>query len=137
MYSVKKVVKAMNKQKRKDGAINLALASAIGAASGAIMALFIAPKSDSINNSLNQIKEKVVDAVVIGKEKVDDLAKDGKNTLDDLAKEGKNTLEERKNDMKDVKGKLEDKFEDSKIDIVEDIDKHNDSKNKNYVSKQK
>ena len=101
------------------------------------MALFIAPKSDSINNSLNQIKEKVVDAVVIGKEKVDDLAKDGKNTLDDLAKEGKNTLEERKNDMKDVKGKLEDKFEDAKIDIVEGIDKHNDSKNKNYVSKQK
>ena len=118
MYSVKKVVKAMNKPKRKERARNLVLASAIGAASGAIMALFIAPKSDSINNSLNQIKEKVVDSVVIGKEKVDDLAK-----------EGKNTLEERKNDIKDVKGKLEDKFEDSKNDIVEGIDKHYDNKN--------
>ena len=102
MYSVKKVVKAMNKPKRKERARNLVLASAIAAASGAIMALFIAPKSDSINNSLNQVKEKVVDAVVIGKEKADDLAKDGKNTLDDLAKKGKNTLEERKNDIKDV-----------------------------------
>ena len=118
MYSVKKVVKAMNKQKRKEGAINLALASAIGAASGAIMALFIAPKSDSINNSLNQIKEKVVDAVVIGKEKVDELVKDGRNML-----------EERKNDIKEEKGKLEDKFEDAKIDIVDGMDEHYDSKN--------
>ena len=118
MYSVKKVVKAMNKQKRQERARNLALASAIGAASGAIMALFIAPKSDSINNSLNQIKEKVVDAAVIGKEKVDELVK-----------EGRNMLEERKNDIKEVKGKLEDKFEDAKIDIVEGINNHYDSKN--------
>lgn len=108
MYSVQKVVKAMNKQKRKDQARNLVLASAIGATSGAVMALFIAPKSDSINNSLNQIKEKVVDALEIGKEKVDGLVK-----------EGKNMLEERKNDIKEVQGKLEDKFEDAKIDIVE------------------
>jgi len=113
MYSVKNVVKAMNKQKRKEQARNLALASVIGAASGAIMALFIAPKSDSINNSLNQIKEKVVDAVEIGKEKVDDLVK-----------EGRDMLEERKNDIKEVKGKLEDKFEDAKIDIVEGINEH-------------
>ena len=97
MYSVKKVVKAMNKQKRKDRARNLGIASAIGAASGAIMALFIVPKSDSINNSLNQIKEKVVDSVVIGKEKVDDLAK-----------KSRNMLKKRKKDIKEVKGKLED-----------------------------
>ena len=118
MHSVKKVVKAMNKQKREERARNLALASAIGAASGAIMALIIAPKSDSINNSLNQIKEKVVDSVVIGKEKVDDLAK-----------EGRNMLKKRKKDIKEVKGKLENKFEDAKMDIVEGIDKHYDSKN--------
>jgi gas vesicle protein len=119
MYSVKKLVKAMNKQKRKDRARNLAIASAIGATSGAIMALFIAPKSDSINNSLNQIKEKVVDSAVIGKEKVYDLSK-----------KGRNMFKKRKKDIKEIKGKLEDKFEDSKIDIVEGIDKHYDSKNK-------
>jgi gas vesicle protein len=115
MYSVKKVVKAMNKQKRKEQARNLALASTIGAASGAVMALFIAPKSDRINNSLNQIKEKVVEVVEIGKEKVDKLVN-----------EGRNMLEERKNDIKEVKGKLEDKFEDAKNDIVEGVD---DNKN--------
>ena len=118
MYSVKKVVKAMNKQKRNEQAKNLVLASAIGAASGAVMALFIVPKSDSINNSLNQIKEKVVDALDIGKEKVDELVK-----------EGRNMLEERKNDIKEVKGKLDDKFEDAKIDIVDGMDEHYESKN--------
>jgi len=128
MYSVKKVVKAMNKQKRKDRARNLALASAIGAASGAIMALFIAPKSDSINNSLNQIKEKVVDSAVIGKEKVVDSVVIGKEKVDDIAKKGRNMFKKRKKDIKEIKGKLEDKFEDSKIDIVEGIDKHYDSK---------
>ena len=118
MYSVKKVVKAMNKQKRMERARNLALASAIGAVSGAIMALFIASKSHNINNSLSQIKKKVVDKVEIGKEKVDELAK-----------ESKNILEERKNDIKEVKGKLEDKLEDAKIDIVEGMDENYDSKN--------
>ena len=118
MYSVKKVVKAMNKQKRKEQARNLALASAIADASGAVMSLFIAPKSDRINNSLNQIKEKVVDVVEIGKEKVDELVK-----------EGRNMLEERKNDIKEVKGKLEDNFDDAKSDIVEGMDEHYDNKN--------
>jgi len=118
MYSVKKVVKAMNKQKRMERARNLALASAIGAVSGAIMALFIASKSHNINNSLSQIKKKVVDKVEIGKEKVDELVK-----------ESKNILEERKNDIKEIKGKLEDKFEDAKIDMVEGLNAHYDSKN--------
>jgi len=118
MYSVKKVVKAMNKQKRNEQAKNLVLAAAIGAASGAIMVLFIASKSDSINNSLSQIKKRVVDTVEIGKEKVDELVK-----------ESKNILEERKNDIKEIKGKLEDKFEDAKIDMVEGLNAHYDSKN--------
>ena len=99
MYSVKKVVKAMNKQKRKDRARNLALASAIGATSGAIMALFIAPKSDSINNSLNQIKERVVDSAVIGKEKVVDSVVIGKEKVYDLSKKGRNMFKKRKKDI--------------------------------------
>lgn len=70
MYVVKKVVKAMNKEKWKKRVENLALASTLGVAVGVVMTLFITPKYDSINNSFNKIKEKVLEVVEIGKVRI-------------------------------------------------------------------
>lgn len=70
MYVVKKVVKAMNKEKWKKRVENLALASTLGVAVGVVMTLFITPKYDSINNSFNKIKEKVLEVVETGKVRI-------------------------------------------------------------------
>ena len=56
MYLVKNVVKAMNIEKRKERTRTLVLATVLGVVSGVIIALVIAPKSDSINNYLSKIK---------------------------------------------------------------------------------
>ena len=116
MYSVKNVIKAMNKEKREERTRNLLLASALSAVAGAAMALFIAPKSDSINNSLNKVKEKVSEVVVTGREKVEELAK-----------EGKVKFEERKNDIKEGADEGKAKFEAIKLDIKKSADELKDA----------
>jgi len=52
----------------------------------------------------------------------------GKEKVGEIIEEGRNILEKRKNDIKEVKAKLEDNFEDAKIDIVEGMDEHYDNK---------
>ena len=78
MFLVTNVVKAINKEKRNERAKDLVLAAALGAAAGAVAALFIAPKSEDINMSLDTLKEKVLETIEKGKGKVDGLVNEGK-----------------------------------------------------------
>ncbi|HEY8889638.1 MAG TPA: YtxH domain-containing protein [Clostridium sp.] len=95
MLLVTNVVKAINKEKRNERAKDLALAAVLGAAAGAVTALFIAPKSEEINVSLDTLKEKVVETVEKGKEKVDELVKEGKDKFG----VGKDKLESVRSDI--------------------------------------
>lgn len=103
MFSVKSVFKAMNKEKRNERAKSLTLVAVLGATAGAVTALFIAPKSDSINMSLNKLKEKVSETVEKGKGKVDELVKEGKDKLE----EGKDKLHAVRSDIMDGKDNLQ------------------------------
>jgi gas vesicle protein len=93
MLLVTNVVKAINKEKRNERAKDLALSAVLGAAAGAVTALFIAPKS--INVSLDTLKEKVVETVEKGKKEVDGLVKEGKDKFG----VGKDKLESVRNDI--------------------------------------
>lgn len=59
MYSVKNIINAITKEKRQERDGNIVLSAVLGAVSGTILALFAASKSDSINNPINKIKEKI------------------------------------------------------------------------------
>ena len=106
MLSVKKVIKGIKKDRRNERVKSLTLATTLGAAAGAITAMFIAPKSEEINKTLNNVKDKVSDTVEKGKEKVDELIKEGKDKFDAVKK-----------DIKDGKDKLQDTNENIKEDL--------------------
>lgn len=84
MRLVKKLVKAINQEKRNERVKNLTLVAALGAASGAATALLVAPKSNDINRSLSKLREKALETVEKGKGKVDELVKEGKEKLDSV-----------------------------------------------------
>lgn len=96
MFLVTNVVKAVKKENRNKRAKDLALAAALGAAAGAVTALFIAPKSKEINMSLDTLKEKVLETVEKGKGKVDKLVNEGKDRFE----EGKDKLDAVRSDIK-------------------------------------
>lgn len=98
------------KEKRNERVKALTLVSALGAIAGAVTALFIAPKSEDINRSLNKLKEKAVETVEKAEGKVDELVKEGKDKFE----EGKNKLDDVKIDILDGKDTLWDIKEDLK-----------------------
>ena len=117
--TIKNVIKAMNKKKKIERTKNLTIAATLGSLAGAVTALFVAPKSDSINNSLNKAKKKVSEAVATGKDKVSELVKDGKVKLEAV-----------KSDIREGKAKLQDTKEDIKDDIIEGKKNLKDTENK-------
>ena len=90
------------KEKRNERVKALTLVSALGSIAGAVTALFIAPKSEDINRSLNKLKEKAVETVEKAEGKVDELVKEGKDKFE----EGKNKLDDVKIDILDGKDTL-------------------------------
>lgn len=98
------------KEKRNERVKALTLVAALGAIAGAVTALFIAPKSEDINRSLNKLKEKAVETVEKAEGKVDELVKEGKEKFE----EGKNKLDAVKIDILDGKDTLRDIKEDLK-----------------------
>jgi len=113
MFLVTDVVKAIKKEKRNDRAKGLALAAALGAAAGAATALFIAPKSEEINMSLDTLKEKVFETVEKGKGKVDELVKESKVKFE----EGKDKIDTVRNDIMHGKASVLD----TKENIIDDL----------------
>jgi gas vesicle protein len=80
----KEKIKAINKEKRNERAKSLTLAVALGAATGAVSAMLIAPNSESISKSLNKVKDKVSETMQKGKGKVEELIKERKDKIDNV-----------------------------------------------------
>lgn len=118
MLSVKNVVKAINKEKRNERAKSLTLAAVLGAVAGAVTALFIAPKSEVINMSLNKLKENVFETIEKGMGKVDELVKEGKDKFE----EGRDKLDAIRGDRSDIKdGKDGKDGKDNLLDTKEEL----------------
>lgn len=125
MEKYKKILKAKQKQKRNESVKKITLSVALSAVTGALSALFIAPKSEEINKSLikakDAVKDKVNTSIEFGKEKVknivdvvekkiektDDMKENIEKKADDIMEdieEGKEELDKTKNDIKkDIK----------------------------------
>ncbi len=105
MHPIKNLSKCAHEEELKMRFEHISLLLVLGAAVGAMAAMYIVPRSKSIRMTLEDMGEKVTDAAETGRHKakefVSEAVETGRHAGKDLLHEGQKKYEETKEEMKD------------------------------------